>query len=151
MRWKPFRIFNPWLKFLAIVVVFGLRLIILWSIPLDFAPLAISLFAGASGLALIYGATRVFRVREEPLVAPRAWWRATGRPTAGFVIAVYTLFSVLVTYMRAALDGATLHADDLVFTGLWTGLVAAFYLNSSIRLLRNPRDSSLLPTRRSDW
>jgi hypothetical protein len=151
VRWKPFRIFNPWLKLLAIVVAFGLRLIILWFIPLDFAPLAISLFAAASGLALIYGATRVFRVREEPLVAPRAWWRATGRPTAGFVIAAYIVFSVLVTYIRAALDGATLHAVDLVLTGLSTGLLAAFYLNSSIRLLRSPRDQSLLPTRRSDW
>lgn len=151
MRWKPLRIFNPWLKFLAIVVVFGLRSIVLWSIPFDFAPLAISLFAAASGLALIYGATRVFRVREEPLVAPRAWWRATGRPTAGFVIAAYIVLSVLATYIPAALDDAALSAGDLALTGLWTALVVAFYLNSSIRQLRSPRDSSLLPTRRSDW
>ncbi len=151
MRWRPFRIFNPWLKFLAIVVVFGLRFIVLWSIPVDFAPLAISLFAAASGLALIYGATRVFRVREEPLVAPRAWWRATGRPTAGFLFAAYVVLGVLATYIPAALDGVALSAGDLALTGLWTGLVAAFYLNSSIRLSRRPRDSSLLPTRRSDW
>jgi hypothetical protein len=148
VRWKPFRITNPWLKFVAIAVGAGARLAF-WLVPADFAPLAIELFYLASGLALIYLATRVFRVREEPLVRPRAWWRATGRPTAGFVIAALVGTSTVLSFLRFAptWDGVV----SLVAVYLPWLVIATFFAHSSIRLLKMPKTPGLLPTRRSDW
>ena len=149
MRWKPFRITNPWLKFLAVVLAFGLRLVAFWFVPVDFAPLAMELFYVASGLALTYLATRVFRVREEPQVPARAWWRATGRPAAGFVIAGVVVVSTFLSAVRFV-PGAD-NPVALLASYLPLAVVAGFFVHSSIRLLTIPRSPGLLPTRRSDW
>ncbi|MCS5731819.1 hypothetical protein N1031_18850 [Herbiconiux moechotypicola] len=82
--------------------------------------------------------TRSFRGRDEPLLPPRAWWRMTSRPTAGFVVA--SLFAVFtVTGVVFALTGlSAAHPAQAVSGLLFDGLIATAYAHSSVRLLRHP-------------
>jgi len=104
------------------------------------------------GLATVAIGTRAFRARGEPELPPRVWWRATGRPPAGFVIASLLALSIVATLVRSPDLGA------LWWTFGVSLPLAVFYLQSSIRLLRGgapvpprPRrdeDARLLDTRR---
>lgn len=87
--------------------------------------------------AFVLIGARSFRGAREAVEPPRAWWRVTARPTAGFVIGTLSLlfaaFAVILVVLRPG---------DYVVTNLGSGLgytiVAVVYLHSSIRLTRNP-------------
>jgi hypothetical protein len=138
MHQDPFRITNPALKVGA--VVFGALVRIVASFFVYMAsPLLAFVFLPVAEAALIYAATRVFRVAGEPLVPARAWWRATGRPLAGFVVAaLFALWSAAVVLRIAVGFRGSLNAE--VVGGLFVAVVAIiFFLHSSIRLLRGGR------------
>lgn len=158
MRWNPFRITELWAKLVyvllwvvgAMVAVLTLRPPGIWA----------SLLQILIQTAAVFVAVRSFRGAGEPAIPERPWWRATARPTAGFVIAVilglnaaqYLLKAVLQAIAVATAGGEIGFPWGLVESALfvaWSGGVAAFYLNSSFRLRRAPaptkwvsRDSS---------
>lgn len=145
MRGKPFRIINPWLKALAIVATTAVFVALGFLVPSR--SLVATMLWMAASLALTYGLTRIFRVREEPVVPPRAWWRATGRPTAGWVLGGFSALAVVFIALTVPLG----MRDDTVVSLVGNAATATFYVHSSIRLSRQPVDRSVLPTRSSDW
>lgn len=92
-------------------------------------------------------ATRVFRVAEEDVAAPRPLWRMTGRPTAGFVLGGILGLTVVMS-LWIEIYGRTIGAEafsnlegpggfpltivDLVVSAV----IAVLYFRSSIRLTR---------------
>ena len=85
--------------------------------------------------AFVLSATRCFRSPGEPLAAPRAWWRATGRPAAGYVLAV--LFGI-GTFVTAVTEprGAAENVPGWWLNVALTLAIGLYYLHSSIRLSR---------------
>lgn len=84
-------------------------------------------------VALVLVPARCFRGPGEAVDPPRPWWRATNRPTAGYVIgALYVLqgFALLVRH----------DADGLGAVGVLFGVVdlvlGAYLVRSSVRLSR---------------
>ncbi|WP_368496305.1 hypothetical protein [Herbiconiux sp. A18JL235] len=88
-------------------------------------------------VAAFFVGARVFRGRGEAIAPPRAWWRTTARPTAGFVLTAYFLMTVVYTFVTAVIDPTVTLAATVV-SALSGVLLAAAYLNSSVRLLRTP-------------
>jgi hypothetical protein len=86
--------------------------------------------------AVVFGA-RVFRGPDEDLAAPRAWWRATSRPAAGFWVG--SVF-VVVSFIDGLLFGnGTAAAVSHLLQVISSIAIAAFYANSSIQLVRSRR------------
>lgn len=97
----------------------------------------------------VFVAVRAFRGDGEPVIPERARWRATSRPTAGFVIAGILALDAL---QRLALAGAHVVAAVGIGDGVvrfpaiavtilalgWDLAVGIFYLRSSQRLRRTP-------------
>lgn len=146
MRWKPFRITELWAK-LTYVLVGWLLIPTAIRFLLERVGVpepVITALDLAGGLAMVWFGTRVFRARGEDIEPQRVWWRATGRPPAGYVL--FALFA--------------LGASDLVVPPVeaadpswwWYSVmalpIAAFYLHSSIRLVRG--DAPVPPRRRRD-
>lgn len=134
MRWKPFRITEVWAKVAYVLIAWMLVPIALRfllgqvGIP-DPVILAIDLVLG---FAVVWLGTRAFRAHGEPVEPPRVWWRATGRPRAGFVLGALFLWASVI-FLASPLVG-----DDpaLVWNAVSTLPIAAFYLHSSVRLVR---------------
>lgn len=98
---------------------------------------------------IVVGA-RLFRGDDEPVDPPRAWWRLTAKPTAGFVIAgllgVQVLGAVVTAWVAGLATDAGVRSDvvtaGVAASGAATSGAAAFaaavaavaYLHSSIRL-----------------
>ncbi|MFF1878548.1 hypothetical protein [Leifsonia sp. NPDC058230] len=84
-------------------------------------------------IAFVVIGVRTFRGAEENREDPRAWWRATARPAAGFWIG-----SGLAVATGISLLGALASRPDSSFIPavacIVYGLFAAFYLHSSYRL-----------------
>jgi len=86
-------------------------------------------FLAAVGLvAMVVVGVRVFRGDDEPVAPPRAWWRMTARPFAGFLLAAYFVADGVLA--RSSVSGAF----DVLGTVVMV-LVAAAYLGSSVTLL----------------
>ncbi len=133
MHIDPLRITHPALK--AVAVVFGALVLLAGSffLYLVFRTGALVLLPLVA-LLLIYLATRVFRSAGERVAPPRAWWRATGRPIAGFVIAGLTALWSVAPVLRIAFGGAlNVEAIGELFVA---AVVITFFVHSSIRLLR---------------
>lgn len=73
----------------------------------------------------------MFRGHGEPIDAPRAWWRMTARPLAGFIGA-----GVFLAQAIATSTATTESASVTVFVVLCDLVVMSSYLNSSLRLIR---------------
>jgi amino acid transporter len=145
VRWKPFRITELWAKLAYILV--GWLLIPAAVIgglyrlgvpdPVTFAlNLALSLLVIAIGV-------RAFRAQGEAVDPPRVWWRATGRPRAGFVIGGLFLWNAILLLLPLPSVDRSL--------SWWLVLAlpcAVFYLHSSIRLVRG--DAPVPPRPRKD-
>ncbi|OII31738.1 hypothetical protein BIU98_08290 [Curtobacterium sp. MMLR14_010] len=86
-------------------------------------------FLAAVGLvAMVVVGVRVFRGDDEPVAPPRAWWRMTARPFAGFLLAAYFVADGVLA--RSSVSGGFDAAGTVVML-----LVAAAYLGSSVTLL----------------
>lgn len=98
-------------------------------------------------VAVVAVGCRSFRGRGEDVAAPRPWWRMTARPTAGFVIAALVLVNAAGAVVVAVFV-PTGRPLEVVLNPAVDVVVGAFYLHSSIRLLRTGR--STRPGSRSD-
>jgi hypothetical protein len=88
-------------------------------------------------LAFIFGGARSFRGRREPVAPPRAWWRTTSRPTAGFVLAALFFLLVAGNVSISIIRPITITSAS-ISGGVIFAMLTAVYLNSAIRLVRHP-------------
>lgn len=128
------RITSPQAK--VTVVVLGCAAAVVAAV---FGALALSVTGGlvlycvVLGAVIVFGA-RVFRGDGEDAVAPRPLWRMTAKPGAGFVLAgLFALQAVSTGFSAATADA---YAPLYVVAVAFSLVVAAGYLNSSLRLLR---------------
>lgn len=117
------------LGFLAVTVV-----TLLAALAVDVSA-ALFLAYGSLCIVVVTGA-RLFRGDGEDRAAPRAPWRMTAKPTTGFVLAGAFVLQAVSTGAGAAV--ALDHAPLYVFAIVFSLVIAAAYLNSSLRLLRLP-------------
>ncbi|MDR6972301.1 hypothetical protein [Leifsonia shinshuensis] len=127
LQWWPLRVMNPWHKFgFLIAYVLGAQLV---GRALDLvlpAPASAVVFQIVWTVVLIAMA-RSFRGFGEPVAAPRAWWRLTARPLAGWLLgALNVIASINALFAPLSIVRST---EDL--SSLLLGLA---FLNSSIRL-----------------
>ncbi|MFE4949878.1 hypothetical protein ACFQ9V_07190 [Leifsonia sp. NPDC056665] len=84
-------------------------------------------------VAYVIVGTRIFRGEGENREDPRPWWRATGRPAAGFwlggILAILAFISCV-----GALASKPENAVVPAVACISYALLAAYYLNSSYRL-----------------
>lgn len=98
--------------------------------------------AQSVSLVILALGVRAFRGRDEAVAPPRAWWRATARPTAGYLIAGFHLlgiFSVAVDTLAQQSQILLTGWIALAVIALYSLVVATFYLQSSVRLSRARR------------
>jgi predicted Co/Zn/Cd cation transporter (cation efflux family) len=136
---SPIRLTKFWQKLLFVVAIIALSWVLLGvhlTVGRAVGTSVDIVFAIASQLVLIgavWFGSRIFRRADsEEVEPPRARWRATARPIAGYLVAAYLLIGVV--YALAGGIGSTVTDWLSVVVGI---ALAAFYLNSSIRLSRN--------------
>lgn len=142
MNWSPLRLRQKRWKLAYIVVGLALGLglnYLLLRLDIDVVTSALS---GFTQLAWVYFATRIFRWRNEMYLAPRAWWRMTGRSTAGFVLSALWLWGVLNSV------ALLLVGQNLAVWAFGTApliVLTTLYVVSSIRLFRQEPRREPLP------
>jgi TRAP-type uncharacterized transport system fused permease subunit len=99
------------------------------------APVVASIIGFVISIAFYLIGVRTFRGPDEPLRPPRAWWRATARPTAGYWIGILALFATTSGFIGTHLRPDRFSAAHLI-TAAMLLLVGLYYLTSSIRLSR---------------
>jgi hypothetical protein len=126
----------------------------------ELADVIVGLVAAAIDLTAILLGARVFRGRGEAIEPPRRWWRMTARPTLSWVLGILFLALWVAGVLGVASDtlgvggAAPMAADDLALTivvMMESGVIAALYLNSAVRLQRlgvPPREPKFKPTLR---
>ncbi len=85
--------------------------------------------------AFVLSATRAFRSAGEPVAPPRSWWRATGRPATGFVLAALFAAGAVFTALTEP-RGAAENLPGWWLNVVLTAALAAYFLQSSVRLVR---------------
>jgi hypothetical protein len=141
-RLRELRIVRWELKLLYVIGVFVVGYVVaalLRAVGADDPALFTGLVTDTAGV--LVGA-RIFRVREEPLQPPRAWWRMTGRPTLSRRLGI--LFTVFAAFWLIGLVGVAVglrpstpvEVAVSVTMVLQLGLFAWLYFNSAIRLRR---------------
>ena len=83
--------------------------------------------------AYVFIGVRTFRGPGEDVAAPRAWWRATSRPFAGFIIGGIASVLALIPLLGALASPPEQSGTAAVVCLGWS-LLAAYYLSSSFRL-----------------
>jgi hypothetical protein len=152
---QPFRLTRVWEKVAYVIAGWILVPVMLRFVMGHLGvqePVTVA-FEIALNFAVIGFGSRVFRARGEPVAPPRVWWRATGRPAAGFVLAGLFVFGTLSVIVSP---------DDFPGALVWWYLasdvpIVAFYAHSSIRLVRGdapvpprlPRDENARILKRS--
>jgi hypothetical protein len=101
-------------------------------------------------------ATRVFRGADETS-GPRAWWRATAKPRAGFVLGSVLVLVMIIFGVNAygveTMPKLLLYSGQDVFdavSALLCALLAVFYFTCSIRLRGIARDARVEAERRAE-
>jgi hypothetical protein len=113
-------------------------------------PVASALGANLLGLLLYLGGARSFRGPGEPVKPPRAWWRMTSRPRAGFVIGSLLVLS-FVNGVFFVMFGS---GDSTLSYALGTaidGSLAFMFLRSSIQLRKFPPETVPDPVEAPRW
>jgi hypothetical protein len=123
------RIYDGATKAICIVAGYAVALVSAFLVGVAFAPGWGVVVGAAAVLAVIVVLTRCFRGENESR-GPRAWWRMTARPTAGYLLAAWFFVQALTT----GLSGA-----PRVVPATWISVVVALaialaYLTSSVRL-----------------
>lgn len=133
---SPLRIVSPAWKTVYVALAIAIPLTLnplLWLVPIEGVTLGLSVLLD---IALIGLGVRTFRGPREPVLPPRAYWRATSRPASGYVIAG------VFTTLGFSLGVAAPPSESSVLAGWVTTVellaLAAFYLQSAIRLTRRP-------------
>jgi hypothetical protein len=139
---RPWRITEIWQKALYIAIgyvvlaafFFGLRT---WLLSENSWPYALIGFV--MNLAYTLLGVRIFRGYHEPVAEPRAWWRWTGRPKAGFWLGALHLFALLAAIQDFwPRDGLATSLPGGILNSALFVIVAFGYLNSSLRLRLHP-------------
>ena len=136
----PWRITEPMGKVAYVVgaVVIGVFLVLLLAAS-PIPETVVADIAAAYFVAWVVVGVRVFRGAGEQVEAPRAWWRMTARPAAGFVLAAFLGLGLLVP------AGAPSSAPQVVAQVL----VALAYLGSSTVLVSRRARARALPPEES--
>jgi hypothetical protein len=127
---------SPWQKLVYVVAATIFVVVLAVLIGRQLNPVAKSIVLDvAIALVWLYG-IRSFRGTDEDLLAGRAWWRATARPLAGFVLTGAMAVLVILGCIDLAIGRASLThlvVENSAGLPLYV-LGVALYLNSSIRL-----------------
>lgn len=125
-RWKA-------AYFAAFFVAANLVISLVWPVV---SPTVARLVLVALTVLVYAGAVRTFRGRGESIAPPRAWWRMTARPTAGFLLGAFYILSVVWGVVSTIVE----YPGEFPVS-FWTVIpltIGALFLNSSIRLVRFP-------------
>jgi hypothetical protein len=151
---RPFRLTRWWTK-LGLLVVYllatGLNVSLLGA--LEAPPLVRFAYGLVVNTLFIIVAVRVSRGAGEPVVPRRPWWRATARPTAGFVLGGLALLLAageLRLYWVVDPTGDSLEYVLQIVSIMQTLVIAAYLINSSVLLRRlppEPKPERTRPTR----
>lgn len=136
------RVTEVWQKALYVVVGYAVTFLFLLGLRtwlLDLRSFPYALILQIVNIAYPVLGVRIFRGYLEPVAPSRAWWRWTGRPTAGFWLAS----SYLLTALSAIGNfwphhGLAPDVPSAVLNVLGPVILSFGYLNSSIRLRRQP-------------
>ncbi len=80
--------------------------------------------------ATIVFMARTFRGVDEPVEPPRSWWRATAKPTSGFVVSALLISAVIRPFPSAWTgDGSTIWG----LGGVLYAVTASWFLISAIK------------------
>jgi hypothetical protein len=91
------------------------------------------MIVAALNIAYVVVGVRIFRGADENRTDPRPWWRATARPAAGFWIGGGLAVAAFISCVGAlASDPEDAFIPSI--SCLSYAVLAAFYLNSSVRL-----------------
>lgn len=124
----PLRVPTPTAK--AGIVIGGYILLVLVGllVALSLGGVAGSVVAAAIDLAIVAFCSRVFRGGDEAVVPPRAWWRMTAGPVAGWVLAGLFTASAVSAWVAQATAGSGAVAATA------QTVVAAALVHSAVRL-----------------
>ncbi|WP_426520009.1 hypothetical protein ACPPVQ_07030 [Diaminobutyricibacter sp. McL0618] len=112
------------------VVVLALNSIVIYNV----VPPVVDLIAVfVLNFVYVFIGVRTFRGPGEDVAAPRAWWRATARPFAGFIIGGIASVLALISLLGALAAPPEQSGTAAVVCVGWA-LLAAYYLSSSFRL-----------------
>jgi len=116
--------------------------IALAAIEIAIQPLMISnpmsaVVANALTLLLYAGGVRSFRGLGEPIEPPRAWWRMTSRPRAGYIIGSLLVLSS-ANGVLVAITGPPELIFNVAISVMIDASLAFLYFRSSTRLRKAP-------------
>jgi hypothetical protein len=138
----PWRITEVWQKLVYIVGGYAVFVLFFWALRtylLDAKSLPYASIAFALNIAYTIVGVRVFRGYLEPVEPPRAWWRWTGRPKAGFWLGALNVLAATADAQDFwPRDGHSPDISVAVLNILAATVTAIGYLNSSFRLQRHP-------------
>jgi hypothetical protein len=116
-------------------------LYVYWLVGFAIGPLtnwAVWPLGHAIDLAFVLIGIRIFRGRTEAIGPPRVWWRASGRPTASFVLGGFFAVTTALNLVSTIAGDREVFATTVegVASVVEVAIVTAIYLNSAIRLTR---------------
>jgi hypothetical protein len=138
---RRFRIVATRYKVLYFAIWLGVTVLVSTLVLPQLGEVARFLVVNVVWFTFFVVAVRSFRGAGEEIEPPRAWWRMTARPTAGFVLGIAWLLLELQNW-GLILFGFLPWPESLglaLLNDLTNVLVAAAFLHSSIRLLRSAR------------
>jgi hypothetical protein len=128
IQWRPLRVMNPWQKAGLLVALVAVNAVLFRLFSLVLPGLLVYIVTEPFWLVAVISLARSFRGTGEAVQPPRAWWRLTARPLAGFVLGA--MYALSVVYLFLPDDHTSMNWVNTV-EALFLGLV---FLNSSIRL-----------------
>lgn len=136
----PVRIRSTWLK-VAYVTVYVIVSITIGRalFALDAPSLVATLVSNVLFVGAVFGGARIFRVREEDPIPPRDWWRLTGRPKAGFVMATLLVVADITLWFDLVFDGRLDDIPPSILNSTFSVAMVALYLRSSVSLRHRAR------------
>jgi hypothetical protein len=116
--------------------------IALAAIEIAIQPLMISnpmsaVVANSLTVLLYFGGVRSFRGLGEPIEPPRAWWRMTSRPRAGYIIGSLLVLSS-ANGVLVAITGPRELIFNVAISVVVDASLAFLYFRSSTRLRKAP-------------
>lgn len=114
--------------YLSVGLIIVVAASVMLAVPAGTPPGIVAYIALSTAWIII--GVRTFRGDGEPIRPPRAWWRMTNKPTAGFVIAALLLVHAVATATQLGQDSTGVLGFSIVFDVV----VAGFYLHSSMKL-----------------
>ena len=98
-------------------------------------------------VAFLTVVVRCFRGDGEPVQPPRAWWRATHRAAAGYVVGANLFFLQACAFALGQGPGG--RTGLALVSGGVDFIIAAYFVHSSARLSRRPAPGDPAPVARS--